>query len=129
MCTEIGELISFSALTLRSTKTYLQKPGTDGYNMLHVACLYGHVHIVASLIHLGCNVNTLHDANTTAEPSGMPPLAIASASGHIEVVACLFANNADVNIVDYKGVNIRHLLNIQIFYNWLHSDLIYVYLF
>ncbi|KAI6652094.1 Ankyrin and armadillo repeat-containing protein-like [Oopsacas minuta] len=98
--TELGELIAFYTLASRSTKTYMQKPGADGNNLLHLACLYGHSHIVISLMRMGCDVNQPNEFNSIERTS---PLSIAAGSGHIDIVASLITHGADATHVDYKG--------------------------
>ena len=98
--TELGEMIAFHTLASRSTKTYMQKPGADGNNLLHLACLYGHTHIVISLIRMGCDVNQPNEFNSS---EGTSPLSLAAGSGHIDIVAALVTHGADPSRVDYKG--------------------------
>ena len=98
--TELGELIAFHTLASRSTKTYMQKPGADGNNLLHLSCLYGHVHIVISLMRMGCDVNQPNEFNSS---EGTSPLSISAGSGHIEIVAALITHGADTAHIDYKG--------------------------
>uniref|UniRef100_A0A1Y1NIQ2 Uncharacterized protein n=1 Tax=Photinus pyralis TaxID=7054 RepID=A0A1Y1NIQ2_PHOPY len=68
-----------------------------GNSILHFAAYKGDEDIVQQLIALGVDVN-ITDAFQT-------PLHCASQEGHLDVVKCLYFNNADLKIVNISGIS------------------------
>ncbi|XP_071095403.1 serine/threonine-protein phosphatase 6 regulatory ankyrin repeat subunit B-like [Haliotis cracherodii] len=75
----------------------------DGNNILHVACLGGHVNIVKHVLKkdfVGVNSRG-HDGRT--------PLMVAARNGHKEVFDLLVRKGCDLSLVDDEANNILHL--------------------
>ncbi|XP_062848873.1 ankyrin repeat domain-containing protein 27 [Trichomycterus rosablanca] len=68
----------------------------DGFTLLHVAALHGHIALVSLFIHNGANINARNGLSAT-------PLHLACQNNHIEVVRSLVECNAKLNKKDQFG--------------------------
>ncbi|XP_046583700.1 ankyrin repeat domain-containing protein 27-like [Haliotis rubra] len=78
-------------------------PDDDGNNILHVACIGGHVKIVKHVIKKDfVSINSRGHCGRT-------PLMVAAKTGHKEVFDLLLSKGCAVSLVDGDGNNILHL--------------------
>ncbi|XP_071111901.1 serine/threonine-protein phosphatase 6 regulatory ankyrin repeat subunit B-like [Haliotis cracherodii] len=75
----------------------------DGNNVLHVACLEGHVDIVKYVLS-----QKVADINSRGR-YGWTPLMVAAQKGHRQVFDLLVGEEADVSLVDDDGNNVLHV--------------------
>ncbi|XP_071084298.1 ankyrin repeat domain-containing protein 50-like isoform X1 [Haliotis cracherodii] len=75
----------------------------DGDNILHLACMKGHLETVKFVLSLNVvDINSRGQFTTT-------PVMRAAAGGHRDVVELLVSKGADVSLVDGVGNNILHM--------------------
>lgn len=96
-----GSLACVSVLTQHCNRQHirsvLQTTNYDGHTCLHVASVYGFLHIVEQLISLGADINAQEPCN------GRTALHLAVDLQNAELVSLLVERGADVNRVTYQG--------------------------
>ncbi|XP_046579025.1 ankyrin repeat domain-containing protein 50-like isoform X2 [Haliotis rubra] len=75
----------------------------NGNNILHVACIGGHVEMVKHIVS-----NKMVDINSRGQ-YGRTPVLMATGAGHVEVVESLEGGGADITLTDDDSNNILHV--------------------
>ena len=75
----------------------------DGFTPLHLACFFGHAHIVARLIDHHADVDAVAE-----NPSQVRPLHSAAARNDAALVRQLLASGADPNVAQHGGWTALH---------------------
>ncbi|XP_071084412.1 ankyrin repeat domain-containing protein 50-like isoform X2 [Haliotis cracherodii] len=88
---------------LVSNRADLSQVDDKGENILHVACLEGHLDLVKDIV-----TNHRVDINSRGR-YGRTPVMKAAEMGHKEVLDLLISNGCDVTIKDDNGNNILHV--------------------
>lgn len=95
-------------MKILSNKSLMDFRDENGYNVLHLSCLYSNdVEILSELLRKGIKINSKGD-------TGFTPLMLAVKSGRpIRMIEFLLSNGADVNLTNKVGETALHIASYE----------------